>query len=180
MIPSHRSRGDILAEDAQLRAIARQGRDEEAHIPSISELPPEVRAEIYEHQREHALQLAREAADRASPRKRPLTRARALKQAGDAWRALQGGPLGRYAESGIAMQRPWCAAYADRLIERGLALPSSTGRSGPSGSSGGHASPRMTLSASTEQLRAWDAAAKRAGLDRSTWIRRELDAAALK
>lgn len=76
------------------------------------------------------------------------------------------------------MQRPWCAAYADRLIERGLALPSSTGRSGPSGRT--LLPSVLVTSVSPEQRATWDAAAKRAGLDRSTWIRRELDAAALK
>jgi hypothetical protein len=106
-----------------------------------------------------ALNMAVAAADRRRARRAPLSRREALREA--PW-------VPEMALSGVH-EHAFRAAYADRLIERGLALPSSTGRSGPSGQ---HAQPRMVLSVSEEQRARWREAAEREGVTLSEWIRR--------
>lgn len=114
------------------------------------------------------LSLARAAADKRPKRREPLMRSEALAEA--PWDEA-------YREH--CSQREWCAAYADRLIERGLALPTSEGRSGPSGPSGrGKHPPIMITGVDPERVARWTHAAQAAGVSRSEWAREILDRAA--
>lgn len=116
------------------------------------------------------LALAIAAADKRASRKEPLTRREALAEA--PWAE-------EYREH--CTRREWSAAYADRLIERGLALPTSEGRSGPSGPSGKALHPPILITGvNPERRAAWDRAAQAAGLSRSEWAREHLDRAAAR
>jgi hypothetical protein len=116
-----------------------------------------------------AVALAVAAANKRRPRRVPLSRREALAEA--PW-------LAEMAASGVS-QRAFRAAYADRLVELGLALPSTAHLPRPSGPSGTSSLPRVTIrGCSAEQIARWDSAARRAGLDRSAWLRRVADAAA--
>lgn len=118
---------------------------------------PPARLDLYSV----ALNLARQAADKRRPRRTPLSRRQALAEA--PW-------IERFRESGCG-EREWRAAYADRLIERGIAEPSSSGRrSGPSGSSGRHQTPRIRISASEERIARWQRAARAAGVSLAVWL----------
>lgn len=105
--------------------------------------------------------LGRQAADRRRKRKEPLSRSEALAEA--PWEAET---------MPAAWERPFREAYADRLEERGLALPA--GRSGPSGPSGATRLKRREVLQTEEEFAQQDARAKAAGLSWSTWARRKL------
>lgn len=115
-----------------------------------------------------AINLARQAADRRRPRADPLTRREALNEA--PWFAA-------LTESGCG-EREWRVAYADRLIERGLAEPSSHGRrSGPSGPSGRGTGKKLGVLFDDMRLERYRAAAATAGMTLADWARQALDAA---
>jgi hypothetical protein len=101
--------------------------------------------------------LARAAADRRRKPRKPLTRSEALADA--PWDDSM--PAG--------WKRAFQQAYADRLEERGLAVPAAT--SGPSGET---TLPRIKVSLAVDELADVGRAAERAGLPVATWARREL------
>jgi hypothetical protein len=116
-----------------------------------------------------ALNLARQAADKRRSRAEPLTRRAALAEA--PW-------VPALASSGCG-EREWRAAYADRLIERGLAEPSSHGqRSGTSGPSGRALHPEMRVRVPAADQERYRARAEREGQTLSEWVRGVLDRAA--
>lgn len=61
-------------------------------------------------------------------------------------------------------------AYAERLVERKLALP--VGRSRTSGPSGENRLTQVALRADPSDIARWDEAARSAGLDRNSFLRR--------
>jgi hypothetical protein len=71
-----------------------------------------------------------------------------------------------------AWERETRAAYADRLEERGMALPARAGR--VSGASGESRLERRTFRQTAAEFAAQDARAAAAGLSWSTWARRKL------
>jgi hypothetical protein len=71
-----------------------------------------------------------------------------------------------------AWERETRAAFADRLVERGIALPAA--KSGVSGASGTTDLVQCKLYLSREEQAAQKATAKAAGLSWSTWARRKL------
>ena len=109
-----------------------------------------------------ALNLARQAADKRRSRKAPLTRREALAEA--PW--VEGMPVDR---------RAFAAAYADRLVELGIALPSTEGSSGPSGPSGKNAHPLLNVRIPKLDQDRYREAAAHYGMTLSAWVRRELD-----
>ena len=101
--------------------------------------------------------LARAAADRRRKPKAALTRSAARAEA--PWdKATM--PAGH--------ERAFRAVYADRLIERGYALPSSFGRSGPKRP---RVHPRREIMAPATEFAAHDRAAQAAGLSWPKWMR---------
>jgi hypothetical protein len=117
-----------------------------------------------------ALTLAASAADKRRTRKEPLSRREALREA--PW-------VPTMAESGVD-QRAFRAAYADRLVERGIALPSTAELPRPSGPSGRRVTKQITITVDPERLAKYDAAAARSRRNRSDWIRITLDDGAQK
>jgi hypothetical protein len=71
-----------------------------------------------------------------------------------------------------AWERETRAVYADRLVERGLALPAKAG--GGSGASGATKLVQCRLYLSEQEQAAQQAAARAAGLSWSSWARRKL------
>lgn len=112
-----------------------------------------------------ALNLARQAADRRRTRSEPLTRRAALAEA----------PWIEALRASGCSEREWRTAYADRLIERGLALPSSTGLSGPSGASGKSLGVQLPVKVRAQKLEAYRSAASTSGLTLADWVRQQLD-----
>jgi hypothetical protein len=104
--------------------------------------------------------LARAAADKMRARKTPMSRSAAL--AATPWDASMP----------PAWERETRAAFADRLVERGLALPAREG--GASGASGTTDLVQCKLYLSKAEQAAQKATAKAAGLSWSTWARRKL------
>ena len=74
-----------------------------------------------------------------------------------------------------AQERAFRVAYAERLVEKGQALPARAAAPGTAG--GNHSAKRRPLSASDEQWAAWDARAKQARKSFAEWARAWLDAA---
>jgi hypothetical protein len=109
---------------------------------------------------QHLPALARALADKVRPSKTPLTRSEAL--AACPWDASMP----------AAWERETRAAYADRLEERGLALPAKA--AGRSGSSGKNQLERRTFRQTPAEFASQDARAAAAGLSWSTWARRKL------
>lgn len=117
-----------------------------------------------------ALTMARAAADRRRGRKAPLTRREALAEA--PW-------VPEMAASGVD-QRAFRAAYADRLVERGIALPSTAELPRPSGPSGRALHPEMRVRVPAADQARYRAIAERRGMTLSEWVRAALERAARK
>lgn len=106
--------------------------------------------------------MARAAADKVRMAKTRLTRSEALASA----------PWSTEFPSG--WERAFRAAYADRLEERGIALPAKKS-SGKTGTPGGETNlMRRAIQQTEEEFAAQDATAKTQGLSWSTWARRKL------
>ncbi len=104
--------------------------------------------------------LARMAADNVRMPAKPLTRSQALAAA--PWQP----------QFPPAWERAFRAAYANRLEELGVSLPSA--KSGKSGKGGKSDLQRMTLYLSAAEIEAQKRLARAAGESWSTWARRKL------
>lgn len=107
---------------------------------------------------QHIPALARAEADRARQTKEPVTWSGAIAKA----------PWSRQLPPEYEM--PFRRAYAERLVERGLALP--VGRSRTSGASGKNTLTEVKLRGELAETERWRAAAQRSGTDRNTFLRR--------